>query len=89
MSHRPALGQSHVPQLACMREFLGHMEVSVPSFSFLPFSPHFTICNELHVGENAARNESDAFSIFFFKPYPSFCPVLAEFRTCGLQFQGF
>ena len=35
------------------------------AFSFLPFAPHFTICNKFHVGENAARNESGAFSIFF------------------------
>ena len=66
MSHRPALRQSLVSQLACMRVFLGHMKkVTVPSFLFLPFAPHFTICNKFHVGENAARNESGAFSIFF------------------------
>ena len=71
------------------REFLGHKKkVSVPSFSFLPFSPHFTICNELRV-EIAARNESDAFSTFKKKPFPSFNPLLAEFRTRALQFQGF
>ena len=88
MSHRPALRQSLVSQLACMRVFLGHMKkVSVPSFSFLPFAPYFTICNKFHVGENAARNESGAFSIFF-DLFP-LCPVLAEFWTRALQFEGF
>ena len=85
----PLSGKSLVSQLACTREFLGHMKkVPVPSFPFLPRSPHFTMCNEVHVGENAARNESDAFS-YIFLPFPSFCPLVAEFRTRPLQFQGF
>ena len=71
MSHWPALRQSLVPQLGCTQEFLSHMkEVFRPSSSFLSFSPPFTICNGLRVGENAARNESDAFSMFYL-PSPS------------------